>query len=149
MINLNDVTQCFYVPGAPNIIDAAMQNDAGEWVGVYGRQNLMQVRDEHPGAVMGNLDDWVEQHEKGLIEPAREISRNDWWEALECLPPESWQHAGGGESFVMMEYYSGRITSIYVRLGERYFTFRDVANLPHLDRLAKARKALNPQEPQA
>jgi hypothetical protein len=42
----------------------------------------------------------------------------------------------------MMEYYSGRITSIYVRLGERYFTFHDVANLPHLDRLAKARTLL-------
>lgn len=144
MIKLEDLTHCFYVPGAMNIVDMAIQNEAGEWVSLYSKQNLMQLRDERPEIVLGEFDAWFDQHEKSLITDAREITRAEWWEALECLPPESWQHAGGGESFVMMEYYSGRITSIYVRLSERYFTFRDVANLPHLDRLAKARLALNP-----
>lgn len=147
-MKLDDLTHCFYVPGAGNIIDTAFKNEAGEYVSFVHHQNLMQMRDRHPDAVLGNLDDWIAADEKRLITEPTEITRAEWWEALEVLPPESWQHAGGGESFVMMEYYSGRITSIYVRLGERYFTFRDVANLPHLDRLAKARKALE-QEPQA
>jgi hypothetical protein len=144
MIKLEDLTHCFYVPGQTNIVDMAIQNEAGEWVSLYSKQNLMQLRDERPEIVLGEFDAWFDQNEKSLISPAKEITRAEWWEALECLPPESWQHAGGGESFVMMEYYSGRITSIYVRLSERYFTFRDVANLPHLDRLAKARLALDP-----
>jgi len=143
-MNFDDLTHCFYVPGAAIIIDTAFKNEAGEYVSFVHRENLMQIRDRHPDAVLGNLDEWIAADEKSLITDAHEITRAEWWEALECLPPESWQHAGGGESFVMMEYYSGRITSIYVRLGERYFTFRDVANLPHLDRLAKARLALNP-----
>jgi len=142
MVKLSQLSQCFYVPGAGNIIDSAYQNEAGEWVSHIHRKNLMQMRDEHPDVVLGNLDEWIAAEEKRLIGPPKEITKEEWWEALECLPPESWQNSGGGESFVMMEYYSGRITSIYVRLGERYFTFHDVANLPHLDRLAKARTLL-------
>lgn len=144
MIKLEDLTHCFYVPGQTNIVDMAIQNEAGEWVSLYSKQNLMQLRDERPEIVLGEFDAWFDQNEKSLISPPKEITRAEWWEALECLPPESWQNTGSGESFVMMEYYSGRITSIYVRLCDRYFTFRDVANLPHLDRLAKARLALDP-----
>ena len=142
MVKLSQLSQCFYVPGAGNIIDSAYQNEAGEWVSHIHRKNLMQMRDEHPDVVLGNLDEWIDADEKRLISTPEEITEEQWWDALECLPPESWQNSGGGESFVMMEYYSGRITSIYVRLGKRYCTFHDVANLPHLDRLAKARTLL-------
>lgn len=142
MIKLSDITHCFYVPGQHHIIDSAYKNEAGEFISLYGKQNLMQLRDEYPNIVLGEFDAWVEQDEKSLITAPEEITEAQWWEALEVLPPESWQHTGGGESFVMMEYYSGRITSIYVRLGKRYCSFRDIANLPHLDRLAKARTLL-------
>ena len=142
MINLNDITHCFYEPGKHCIVDTAVKNAAGEYVSLHSGQTLMQLRDERPNIVLGEFDAWMEQDEKSLISPPKEITKEEWWEALEVLPPESWQHSGGGESFVMMEYYSGRITSIYVRLGDRYCTFHDVANLPHLDRLAKARTLL-------
>jgi hypothetical protein len=142
MIKLDDLTHCFYVPGAGNIIDTAFKNEAGEYVSHIHRMNLMQMRDERPDVVLGVLDDWIEKEEQRLIGTPEAITKEVWWEALECLPPESWQNNGGGESFVMSEYYSGRITSIYVRLGERYFTWHDVCCLPHLDRLAKARTAL-------
>lgn len=142
MIKLSQLSQCFYVPGQGHIIDSAYQNEAGEWVSHIHRKNLMQMRDEHPDVVLGNLDEWIEADEKRLISAPEEITEAAWWEALEVLPPESWQNSGGGESFVMMEYYSGRITRIYVRLGKRYCSFLDVANLPHLDRLAKARTLL-------
>lgn len=142
MVKLSQLTQCFYVPGQGHIIDSAFQNEAGEWVSHIHRKNLMQMRDEYPDVVLGSLDEWIDADEKRLISAPEEITEERWWEALECLPPESWQNSGGGESFVMMEYYSGRITSIYVRLGKRYCTFHDVATLPHLDRLAKARTLL-------
>lgn len=138
-MKLSDLTHCFYVPGAHNIIDSAFKNEAGEYVSHVHRKNLMQMRDEHPDVVLGVLDEWIAEEEKRLIGTPEEITEERWWEALEVLPPESWQNSGGGESFVMMEYYSGRITSIYVRIGKRYCTWHDVANLPHLDRLAKAR----------
>lgn len=142
MIKFDDLTHCFYVPGAGNIIDSAFKNEAGEYVSHVHRENLMQMRDRHPEVVLGVLDEWIDAQEKRLITPAQEITKEEWWLSLEVLPPESWQNVGGGESFVMCEYFSGQITSIYVRLGERYFTFLDRATLPHLDRLAKARTAL-------
>jgi len=142
MIKFSDLTHCFYVPGQGHIIDSAFKNEAGEYVSHIHRMNLMQMRDEHPDVVLGNLDEWIAAEEKRLISPPKEITEAQWWEALEVLPPESWQNTGGGESFVMSEYYSGRITTIYVRLGKQYCSFHDVANLPHLDRLAKARTLL-------
>lgn len=132
---------CFYVPGAPQIIDVAVLTSAGEWVSQVRGMNLMLLRDENPEVVMGDLDEWVAQHEKSLIGTPEEINKAEWWEALECLPPEGWHNLGGGESFKMMEYYSGRVTSIYVRILDRYFTWHDVASLPHLDCLAKVRRA--------
>ena len=142
MIKLSDITHCFYIPGQHCIVDTAFKNDAGEYVSLHSGQTLMQLRDERPDIVLGEFDAWIEQDEKSLITLPERITEAQWWEMLEVLPPESWQNSGGGESFVLMEYYSGRITSIYVRLGKEYCTFRDVANLPHLDRLAKARTLL-------
>jgi hypothetical protein len=143
MIKLDDITHCFYVPGAGNIIDTAFKNDAGDYVSFVHRENLMQMRDRHPDVVLGVLDDWIEQNEQRLISEPVEITRETFWEALEVLPPEDWQGGAGGESFLMMEYYSGRITTVYVRIGERYCMFRDVCSLSHLKRLAKARTLLS------
>lgn len=54
--------------------------------------------------------------------PWREITKEQWWDMLEVLPPEKWEVVRGVEIFRMMEYTSGTVTGHYARLGERYFS---------------------------
>lgn len=51
----------------------------------------------------------------------KEITAEEWQDALEVLPPEKWRNVHGVEIFRMMEYLTGNITGHYARLGERYF----------------------------
>lgn len=51
-----------------------------------------------------------------------ETTREDYWEHLECLPPEAWYRGEHFESFRMCEYMTGNITAHYVQIGDRYFT---------------------------
>jgi hypothetical protein len=54
--------------------------------------------------------------------PPREIDRERFWNALECLPPCKWQGMGTDfESFHVSERLSGNVVSWYVRQGARYF----------------------------
>jgi len=54
--------------------------------------------------------------------PWQEITKEQWWDMLEVLPPEKWQKVAGVEIFRMCEYTSGTVTGHYARLGERYFS---------------------------
>ena len=54
--------------------------------------------------------------------PWREITKEQWWEMLEVLPPEKWQKVAGVEIFRMSEYTSGTVTGHYAMLGDRYFS---------------------------
>lgn len=51
-----------------------------------------------------------------------ETDREDFLEMLEVLPPENWTRGVDTEAFRMSEYWTGTITSHYVRIGDRYFT---------------------------
>ena len=54
--------------------------------------------------------------------PWQEITKEQWWDMLEVLPPEKWQKVAGVEIFRMSEYTNGTVTGHYARLGERYFS---------------------------
>ena len=54
--------------------------------------------------------------------PWQEITKEQWWDMLEVLPPEKWQKVAGVEIFRMSEYTSGTVTGHYARLGDRYFS---------------------------
>ena len=54
--------------------------------------------------------------------PWKEITREQWWDMLEVLPPEKWEKVQGVEIFRMCEYTSGTVTGHFARLGERYFS---------------------------
>lgn len=51
----------------------------------------------------------------------KEITKEEYWEMLECLPPEKWYRGGDHEMFRMIEYMTGNITGHYARIEERYF----------------------------
>ncbi len=71
-----------------------------------------------------------QRHETAAKSEPEEISSEQWHYALNVLPPVSW-HDGFGESFKISERTTGSITSIYVRLNDRHFTFSDDIRTPH------------------
>jgi hypothetical protein len=57
-----------------------------------------------------------------LSGPLEEITEEQYREAFEKLPPEQFGFAGGLESFLMSEHFSGPYTPQYVTYQGRYFT---------------------------
>lgn len=74
------------------------------------------------------------EHEQNACKtaPAR-ISRGEFLDALEVLPPMHWHSTGRIETFKSSEFYSGIVTAIYCRIGAEYWTFRDCATLSRAD----------------
>lgn len=70
------------------------------------------------------FDDFCERRKKIFLgEPIREITFDQWEEALECLPPMKWHtDEHGVNKFLLVEFYSGSFTNQYAKLGDRYFT---------------------------
>ena len=56
-----------------------------------------------------------------MSQPVFEITKEQWWDALEVLPPMAWHTADEVERFLMSEFTTGSFTNQYARLGERYF----------------------------
>jgi hypothetical protein len=52
----------------------------------------------------------------------QEITEEDWYDALEVLPPEKWETVRGVNIFRMSEYLAGNITAHYAKLRGKYFT---------------------------
>ena len=77
------------------------------------------------------------EQEKKCITPPQRITADAFFEALGALPPEDWQRRGHSESFKMSEYYTGQVTTIYSRIGNNFYTFRDMASLTHEQIIAK------------
>ena len=92
---------------------------------------------------------WQRHEDANKTEP-EEISEAAWHEALNVLPPVCWRNDGNGESFKLGEPLTGAITAIYVRVGDRHFTFNDDVRTPHnecLRRVARSKAWRDRQEP--
>lgn len=122
---------------APQIIDIV---NSLTGVGMFSGETLEQVCQRHPGVEKEALDVIVMEQEDAYRTHPQPISQDAWMQALEVLPPENWIRQGNTESFKFVERYSGRITSIFARIGSDCFTFKDVYTLSHaeiMDRIAK------------
>ena len=66
----------------------------------------------------------IEKAEKEAFDkPMVEITKEEYWEALECLPPLMWTKCGNGDEFFFMsEFYSGNYTALFMKKGEKYYT---------------------------
>jgi len=121
-----------YVPGERNVLDEAMHVD-GQLVGRYDQahRTLAQFREQYPTAGIYYSTEVAVQIEALCRTEPEEISQERFIDALEVMPPKSWKQFGQEESFKFIEHYSGNITSIYARVGERFFTFLDNASMSH------------------
>ena len=121
--------------GRVRSIDIARQDATGEWVSVYGRppQNISVVQAHYPGARLGTFDEFNVEHDKSWRQPPTQVTEEDYWDALEVLPPVGYviQRASRTESFKMRERQSGEMTAIYARNGDTYWHMMDNINTPH------------------
>jgi hypothetical protein len=101
------------------------------------RQTLEQVQARCPGAYLTDFESWNAAKEKALCSATTEIDEEKFMEMLEVLPPQRWQRGPQCESFELSEHTSGRVTSIYVRIKDRYFTFQGIYGQPLAEHLAK------------
>lgn len=71
------------------------------------------------------------RYEDGFKSGPEEITADRFHEMLNILPPVAWHNTSDGESFKMCERSAGNVTAIFVKLGDRYFTFSDDIRTPH------------------
>ena len=125
------VCRVIYKPGERNIQSTTyVDKDGVERVQYTGGKTLAEYM-----ADMSDLDPdlqvmpyeeaapmmWAAQIAE-YCKPWQEITKEQWWDMLEVLPPEKWQKVAGVEIFRMCEYTSRTVTGHYARLGERYFS---------------------------
>ncbi len=65
----------------------------------------------------------------GMVTAAAEETEDQYFYALEVLPPSKWRTARGVESFHVCERITGDLVSWHAQCGGRFFTFTDHDNL--------------------
>lgn len=127
-MTITDDTPTIYCTKSNRIIDTCLpgQDDADTKL---ARHNLTYG----PDLIVVPFSEAWDRHEAAAKTEPEEITLDTWNYALNVLPPVSWKNDGGSESFKISERLTGAITAIYVRLGERYFTFNDDIRTPHAE----------------
>ena len=132
---MNDNQPVFYQPGKAGIIDLCIDGK-----GQYSGETLEQVRLRYPGAEIGELGTVSEQSEEMFKSAPVEVTEERFDEMLNVLPPINWVRSAAGEtSFKMIERTYGNITTIFARIGNRYFELSDSCFLSHDQILDKCR----------
>jgi len=140
------------VPGDLSIIDTV--NPETQRSDIYGH-TLEQIQERHPGAIIGDLAEWAKRHEESFLTEPVEIDEKKFDEMLNVLPPKRWVTEGdvawirrgnisrrrtSGDyrsSFEMIEHQSGRVTSFFITIGDRYFTYDGIAGTPHAEKVKR------------
>jgi hypothetical protein len=103
-----------------SIIDQAVfHEERGEYVGKFTGENLEEVSKHYAGAQLAEWDDAYKRMQDSYRKPPQEITKERFWDMLECLPPVGWVRHPDCESFKMSERTVGNLTGIFVRRGER------------------------------
>ena len=86
------------------IIDFAVQRDDGVWVSQIQRETLERLAVRYPDVKMMNYDEAASLHEEAFKSKPVEITREKFFDMLECLPPSQWVRRHNSESFKISAY---------------------------------------------
>lgn len=114
--------------GYPSVIDQ-FNPDTGK--GLYSGQSEEEIRNRYPLIERRDLDEVIAFQENLMRTSPEMIPEDSWMSALEALPPCNWIQTGTYETFAFAERYSGRITTLYARVGKTYWKFLDICTLGH------------------
>jgi hypothetical protein len=132
VLSMSDCHRCVWSPSQATVIDFCHPVTG---LTVCYRQTLAEVRDRYPDAEEGEYDAIAPALEaarraKYVTKPTR-ITKDQYWSALECLPPLKMRGGGGATTFMMSEFYTADLTNIYCEIGDRYWSFLDTCHLTH------------------
>lgn len=114
----------------PHSIDAVVLDANGVPRTHLKGHTLEQVREHHPDADICTLDELIAMQDDALRTSPQMTTEEDFKDALYILPPKAWQNLGTIECFKMSEHLSGRMTRIYARIKDTYWTFVDRHDIP-------------------
>ncbi|NEX60066.1 hypothetical protein [Noviherbaspirillum galbum] len=107
-------------------------------------ETFEQVKARVPDVQILTLEEASRALEQSVIDKVvTPITAAQFDAALEELPPTKWRVYGESESFMSSEPISGRVTTIYVRIGRAYFAFADVYTLTHQQIVDKVKACLH------
>jgi hypothetical protein len=125
------LSRVVYVPSQFRVWDFI----APDGLTLYGRRTLADIQaTEAADAVEMDADEAHRLHCEHFRAPVTEITREQYWYALEVLPPCRWRGIGDSfETFHISERVTANIVNWYCQTrterGERYFTLTDYETL--------------------
>lgn len=144
------MTTCFYSAQKGSIVDVSLRLDSIDTnVGQFSRKTFEQLKEETPDLVAMDLDaasELIYTSTYNRLKGVEVITRANYIDALECMPPLRWSVGAGAESFRLQEAISGPLHSSYVALAEgqttRYFCLVAPITASHDDLVREVREAL-------
>lgn len=125
---------CIYQPGQTNIDTACLADDGETLKSPYTGELFSDLLAELNGKRKVGSPEFqimplnsalplMEEAQKAkYCSDWQEITEEDWYDALEVLPPEKWETVRGVNLFRMCEYLTGNITAHYAKLRGKFFT---------------------------
>lgn len=91
--------------------------------GFYTRQYEKAVKKADAKILIMDFEEWEAAKKKELCKDSDmiEVSKEDFEDALNVLPPLAWGTHENVEMFCMSEFYSGTITNQYGRYNGKYY----------------------------
>lgn len=127
-----------YSPRLNAVIDAFMDDGRSQ----FARETIEEIRVRYPDVVVKNVDAAVAAIEDAARSEPTRISKEQFEDALEMLPPRAWVRNEGTETFKFEKRLCGSITSIYCRIAGEYWTFNDRITLSHNAIVNRVRAAI-------
>ncbi len=72
-----------------------------------------------------------DNEDKQFIKKWIKISKDDWYEMLEILPPMKWQHIDNYQFFFISEATTSNIHSCYCKHGDNYYSANRRTNVDY------------------
>lgn len=131
----------FYQQGMRWAIDNCTQVN-GQWLGVYGKKTLEQVRQERGADVQVLTDDECAKaiRESAMTDPV-EITAERFDELLNVLPPCRWVRGCDSETFFVSEAEVADIHLWCARVGQKHYTLSQSRTMTHDQIVALVHKA--------
>ena len=130
----SDSTHCYMIPSETCIIDAINPETGKTWI---NGNTESEVLAKNPTAIKLDFEtaakDISDAMHAEYCNGPKEITKDQWFYALEVLPPVDWRGDFNTESFKMSERLCGNITAIYCRIGSKYYETNESIYTKHED----------------
>lgn len=135
------MTTTYYATPTPRFGSFVVDQVGPDGRGMYSRKTREELEAEYGTLEVIDTEEAARRTDAAATTGPREITSEDFQDALEVLPPMRWINRGGAESFRISEAISGTVHGAYVRIGERYFTLAQPLRVTHDELVAKVREA--------